>query len=43
MTGIDNPDDVKSGLEKAFMHEGPVLVSIQTDPNVLAMPPKLEI
>ena len=40
--GIDNPDDVKSGLEKAFMHEGPVLVSIQTDPNALAMPPKLE-
>jgi len=44
MTGIDidGPDDVKSGLEKAFMHEGPVLVSIQTDPNALAMPPKLE-
>jgi len=44
MTGIriDDPDDVKSGLEKAFMHEGPVLVSIQTDPNALAMPPKLE-
>ncbi len=40
--GIDDPDDVKSGLEKAFMHEGPVLVSIQTDPNALAMPPKLE-
>ncbi|MDP2721421.1 MAG: thiamine pyrophosphate-dependent enzyme [Bacteroidales bacterium] len=44
MTGIDidDPDDVKSGLEKAFMQEGPVLVSIQTDPNALAMPPKLE-
>ncbi len=40
--GIDDPDDVKSGLEKAFMQEGPVLVSIQTDPNALAMPPKLE-
>ena len=40
--GIDDPNDVKSGLEKAFMHEGPVLVSIQTDPNALAMPPKLE-
>ena len=39
---IDDPDDVKSGLEKAFLHEGPVLVSIQTDPNALAMPPKLE-
>jgi pyruvate dehydrogenase (quinone) len=40
--GIDDPEDLKSGLEKAFMHEGPVLVSIQTDPNALAMPPKLE-
>ena len=40
--GIDDPDDVKSGLEKALMHEGPVLVSIQTDPNALVMPPKLE-
>ena len=40
--GIDDPDDLKSGLERAFMHEGPVLVSIQTDPNALAMPPKLE-
>ena len=39
---IDDPDEVKSGLEKAFLHEGPVLVSIQTDPNALAMPPKLE-
>lgn len=40
--GIDDPDDVKSGLEKAFMHKGPVLVSIQTDPHALAMPPRLE-
>lgn len=40
--GIDDPDDVKSGLERAFMHNGPVLVSIQTDPHALAMPPKLE-
>jgi len=39
---IDNPDDVKSELEKAFLMEGPVLISIQTDPNALAMPPKLE-
>jgi pyruvate dehydrogenase (quinone) len=40
--GIDDPDDVKSGLDKAFLQKGPVLVSIQTDPNALAMPPKLE-
>ena len=39
---INDPDDVKSELEKAFLQEGPVLVNIQTDPNALAMPPKLE-
>jgi pyruvate dehydrogenase (quinone) len=39
---ISEPDEVKSGLEKAFLQEGPVLVTIQTDPNALAMPPKLE-
>jgi len=39
---INDPEDVRSELEKALLHEGPVLVSIQTDPNALAMPPKLE-
>jgi pyruvate dehydrogenase (quinone) len=44
MTGItiNEPDKVKAGLEKAFQLDGPVLVSIWTDPNALAMPPKLE-
>jgi len=44
MTGITitDPDEVKSGLEKAFLLDGPVLVTVQTDPNALAMPPKLE-
>jgi len=44
MTGItiNEPDKVKAGLERAFQLEGPVLVSIWTDPNALAMPPKLE-
>jgi pyruvate dehydrogenase (quinone) len=39
---IYDPAEVKSGLEKAFLQDGPVLVAIQTDPNALAMPPKLE-
>jgi len=39
---ISDPCEVKSKLEKAFQHEGPVLITIQTDPNALAMPPKLE-
>jgi len=40
---IIDPGEVKPVLEKALLLEGPVLVSIQTDPNALAMPPKLEL
>jgi pyruvate dehydrogenase (quinone) len=39
---INEPDQVKTGLEYAFQLDGPVLISIWTDPNALAMPPKLE-
>ena len=39
---ITDPDEVKSELEKAFLIDGPVLITVQTDPNALAMPPKLE-
>jgi pyruvate dehydrogenase (quinone) len=39
---ISDPGEVKSELQKVFLQEGPVLVTIQTDPNALAMPPKLE-
>jgi pyruvate dehydrogenase (quinone) len=39
---IKNPEDVQQELEKAFLQEGPVLISIYTDPNALAMPPKLK-
>lgn len=39
---VSNPDDVYPILEKAFASEGPVLVNIMTDPNALAMPPKIE-
>lgn len=40
---IHDPEELKTVLEKAFLMEGPVLVSILTDPNALAMPPKLEL
>ena len=40
---IKDPNEVKTGLEKVFLQDGPVLVSIWTDPNALAMPPKLEL
>jgi pyruvate dehydrogenase (quinone) len=39
---ISDPAEVKTGLQKAILQEGPILVTIQTDPNALAMPPKLE-
>lgn len=39
---INDPADVKPALEKAFLQDGPALITIQTDPNALAMPPKLE-
>jgi pyruvate dehydrogenase (quinone) len=39
---INDPSEVKTVLENAFQHDGPVLITIQTDPNALAMPPKLE-
>lgn len=39
---VDDPEQVEEVLNKAFATEGPVLVSIQTDPNALALPPKIE-
>ncbi len=40
---IKNPDAVESTLQDAFAVEGPVLVHIFTNPNALAMPPKIEL
>ena len=37
-----NPDDVLPTLTKAFASDGPVLGNIMTEPNALAMPPKIE-
>ena len=39
---ITDPGEVRSEIEKAFLMDGPVLVTVQTDPNALAMPPKIE-
>jgi len=39
---INDPTDVRSTLEKAFHQDGPALITIQTDPNALAMPPEIE-
>lgn len=40
---ISDPEKLNSSLEEAFAYSGPVLVNIMTDPNALAMPPKIEM
>lgn len=44
MTGfnVSDPEEVLKTLYNAFELDGPVLVNIKTDPNALAMPPKIE-
>jgi len=39
---VENSGDLKSSLEDALRHKGPVLVDVVTDPNALAMPPKID-
>lgn len=39
---ISDPDHLELLLKEAFLHDGPVLVNVMTDPNALAMPPKVE-
>ncbi|HMC84330.1 MAG TPA: thiamine pyrophosphate-dependent enzyme [Chitinophagaceae bacterium] len=39
---VHNPEDLKKLLQEAFTHQGPVLVNIMTNPEALAMPPKIE-
>ncbi len=38
---IHTNSELESGLKEAFDYDGPVLVNIFTDPEVLAMPPKV--
>lgn len=39
---INNPDLVEDILKEALNEKGPVLIDVKTDPNALAMPPKIE-
>jgi pyruvate dehydrogenase (quinone) len=39
---IDDPEFLEEILAEAFAYDGPVLVNVMTDPNALAMPPKIE-
>ncbi len=39
---VTDPDKVQQTLKESLLHNGPVLLDIMTDPNALAMPPKIE-
>nr|WP_320059258.1 thiamine pyrophosphate-dependent enzyme [uncultured Bacteroides sp.] len=39
---ITDPADLKTTLQSALQQDGPALITIRTDANALAMPPKLE-
>jgi pyruvate dehydrogenase (quinone) len=39
---IREPGEVKQAIKEALAHTGPVLINVMTDPNALAMPPKIE-
>jgi pyruvate dehydrogenase (quinone) len=38
---VENGADMKDALRAAFRHRGPALVDVVTDPNALAIPPKI--
>jgi pyruvate dehydrogenase (quinone) len=38
---VEDPADVRSGLQQALAHRGPALVDVVTDPNALAIPPHI--
>ena len=39
---VEDPADLQASLKAALRHDGPVLVDVVTDPNVLAFPPKID-
>ena len=40
---VDNPEEVRPALERAFVHPGPALVDIAVNRQELAMPPSLKL
>jgi len=39
---VTDPEKVEQTLKEALLYDGPVLLDVMTDPNALAMPPKIE-
>jgi pyruvate dehydrogenase (quinone) len=40
---VENPRELSGCLETAFLHEGSVLIDAVTNPNALALPPKIDV
>ncbi len=40
---VTEPDQVRQAISDALAFDGPALVNVFTDPNALAMPPKIEL
>jgi pyruvate dehydrogenase (quinone) len=40
-TRVEDPRDVREALAKAFVHPGPAVVELVTDPNALSIPPRI--
>ncbi|WP_267740458.1 thiamine pyrophosphate-dependent enzyme [Myroides injenensis] len=40
---VTNPEELPEIINQALMHDGPTLVNIFTNPNALALPPKVEL
>ncbi|QEC75816.1 thiamine pyrophosphate-dependent enzyme [Mucilaginibacter ginsenosidivorax] len=40
---VTEPGDVRQAISNALAFDGPALVNVFTDPNALAMPPKIEL
>lgn len=39
---VNEADHLEQALQQAFAYDGPALINVMTDPNALAMPPKVE-
>jgi pyruvate dehydrogenase (quinone) len=39
---VENAQDLKSAFSAVFRHKGPALVDVVTNPNALALPPKID-
>ena len=39
---VNEPESLEQAIQQAFAFDGPALVNVMTDPNALAMPPKIE-